>query len=260
MNLNFLNASKQCEKNSVSNELLLDEVFEMKPLDFLQGRVSLGTIVSDPLMSNEAWFNSRKMPIRHLRSSSDNSLESFCISLHTHQPPLHPSVHHHHHHKTNNHDRTLFKKLLPALFPCNHQQTRVFNSVSDQYLPPPPGKRNSLDPNTLNFLCYRSKSSALTFQQPLKKELFGSIHIELSPLPIKIFRLNFSTTSKKVRVVPCAACLNDCMMKPHFPNALVASLAWEAEEHVKNPITGVCYNLSSKPSLKESCQSNDAGN
>ncbi|GAU42425.1 hypothetical protein TSUD_247670 [Trifolium subterraneum] len=41
-----------------------------------------------------------------------------------------------------------------------------------------------------------------------------------------------------VRVVPCAACLNDCMMKPHFPNALVASLAWEAEEHVKNPITG----------------------
>jgi hypothetical protein len=64
--------------------LQLDEVFEMKPLDFLQERVSLGTVVSDPLISNEAWFNSRKMPIRHLRSSSDNSLGfsiKFCLGI-----------------------------------------------------------------------------------------------------------------------------------------------------------------------------------
>lgn len=63
--------------------LQLDElVFEMKPLDFMQERVSLGTVVSDSFMSNDAWFNSRKMPIRQLRSSSDNSFGfsmTFCL-------------------------------------------------------------------------------------------------------------------------------------------------------------------------------------
>jgi hypothetical protein len=63
----------------------LDElVIEMKLFDCMHERVSLGTLVSDSLMSNDAWFNSRKIPIRHLRSSSDNSFGfsmAFCLGI-----------------------------------------------------------------------------------------------------------------------------------------------------------------------------------
>lgn len=67
----------------IEGDLQLNEVFDMKPVDFMQERESLvETLVSDSSLSNDARFNSRKMPIRHLRSSSDNSFGfSMAVSI-----------------------------------------------------------------------------------------------------------------------------------------------------------------------------------
>lgn len=52
--------------------MLLNDAFEIKALEVMQGRVSLGT-VADPSVSSDAWFILRNMLVKHLTSSSEIS-------------------------------------------------------------------------------------------------------------------------------------------------------------------------------------------
>lgn len=56
----------------IVDDVQLNEVFGMRPLEFMQESASFGT-TDDPSLSSDACFSSRNMDTRHLRSSSESS-------------------------------------------------------------------------------------------------------------------------------------------------------------------------------------------
>ena len=52
--------------------MLLNDAFDIKALEVMQGRASLGTI-ADPSVSTDGWFILVNMVVKHLTSSSEIS-------------------------------------------------------------------------------------------------------------------------------------------------------------------------------------------